>query len=644
MSASNSKQQSQAKARDLKHRVLTCLHKLSDRDTHAVAASELESIARSLSTDALPPFLSSISATDSSDKSPVRRQCVRLISVLSEHHGNSLSPHLSKLLSAIVRRLRDPDSSVRSACVSASLSLSSHLTTPSFASITKPFLESLFREQDSNTQTGAALCLVSIIEGSQNPDSGSLKRLLPRFEKLAKCESFKAKAALLTLMGSVVELNGVLNGGGNLIKNLVMCLVEFLSSEDWTARKAAAETLMKIAGADNYALSEYKSSCLKTFEAKRFDKVKAVRETMNQMIDAWKEIPDLSDEVSQSAELQASSEESPSDGRYPPGFKTSCTVSSTAPVVRKRGPFDNPVDRTPSADGSSATTARKRSPLGGNDRKIGPAMFRKLDPKKPSDWKVQIAGGSSVIDVSKDNPLTRGERVLKTVEEERNKFTKPEIKRALFNENSDEKKQKLGFFKPVSRVMPSDHESFVTVNETGVPCRNQKECEDLSLIRKQLVQIENQQSNLLDILQKFIGSSHSGMRSLETRVHGLELALDEISFDLAVSTGRMSRSDAAGAMCCKLPGAEFLSSKLWKKTEGHFSTSRFSDSDGNTSVAGVRNIPDKNGDREGFKLENRRYRLQGGRGFIVNPLAETPRRSLQIPEVSASGVIRNIPA
>lgn len=134
------------------------------------------------------------------------------------------------------------------------------------------------------------------------------------------------------------------------------------------------------------------------------------------------------------------------------------------------------------------------------------------------------------------------------------------------------------------------------------------------------------------------------MRSLETRVHGLELALDEISFDLAVSTGRMSRSDAAGAICCKLPGAEFLSSKLWKKTEGHFSTSRFSVSDGNTSVAGVRNIPDKNGDREGFKLENRRYRLQGGRGFIVNPLAEMPRRSLQIPEVSASGVIRNIPA
>ncbi|KAL2515839.1 ARM repeat superfamily protein [Forsythia ovata] len=647
MSASNFKQQSQAQARDLKHRVLTCLHKLSDRDTHSAAASELESIARSLSTDALPPFLSSISATDSSDKSPVRRQCLRLISVLSEHHGNSLSPHLSKVLTAIVRRLRDPDSSVRSACVSASLSLSSHVTAPSFASITKPFLESLFREQDSNTQTGAALCLVSIIEGSQNPDSGSLRRLLPRFEKLAKCESFKAKAALLTLMGSVVGLNGVLNGGGkSLIKNLVTCLVEFLSSEDWAARKAAAEALIKIAGAEEYALSEYKSSCLKTFEAKRFDKVKAVRETMNQMIDIWKEIPDLSDEVSPPAESQASSKDNPSDEHYPPGSKTSCTVSTTAPVVRKRGPFDNSVDRTPSADGSSATTARKRSPLGGNDRKTGPAMFRKLVLKKPSDWKVQIAspGDSSGIAVSEDNPLNRVERKLKIGEEERSKFTKPEIKRTLFNENSDEKKQKFGIFKHGSRVMPCDDESILISNETGNHCRNQRECEDLSLIRKQLVQIENQQSNLLDLLQKFIGSSHSGMRSLETRVHGLELALDEISFDLAVSTGRMSQSDAASAMCCKIPGAEFLSSKLWKKTEGRFSTSRFSLSDGNPSVAGLRNIPDKNGDPERFKLENRRHRLQGGRGFIVNPLAEIPRRSLQIPDVSASGVAKNIAA
>ncbi|KAM7492842.1 hypothetical protein LguiA_035763 [Lonicera macranthoides] len=33
-------------AREFKHRVLTCLNKLSDRDTYSAAATELESIAK----------------------------------------------------------------------------------------------------------------------------------------------------------------------------------------------------------------------------------------------------------------------------------------------------------------------------------------------------------------------------------------------------------------------------------------------------------------------------------------------------------------------------------------------------------------------------------------------------------------------
>lgn len=91
---------------------------------------------------------------------------------------------------------------------------------------------------------------------------------------MAKCESFKAKPALLALMGSVVGVKGVLSSGGkNVLGNLICCLMEFLSSEDWAARKAAAEALMKIATVEKESVSEYKTSCLKTFEAKRFDKV-----------------------------------------------------------------------------------------------------------------------------------------------------------------------------------------------------------------------------------------------------------------------------------------------------------------------------------------------------------------------------------
>lgn len=66
-----------------------------------------------------------------------------------------------------------------------------------------------------------------------------------------------------------------------------------------------------------------------------------------------------------------------------------------------------------------------------------------------------------------------------------------------------------------------------------------------------------------------MGSSQSGIQSLESRVSGLETALDEISSDLAVSNGRVARnsSSCGGESCSKLTGADFLSPKFWRKTE-----------------------------------------------------------------------------
>lgn len=46
---------------------------------------------------------------------------------------------------------------------------------------------------------------------------------------------------------------------------------------------------------------------------------------------------------------------------------------------------------------------------------------------------------------------------------------------------------------------------------------------------------------------------------------GLESTLDEISYDLAKTTG--PGSNPKPTLCCKLPGADLLSSKLWKRSE-----------------------------------------------------------------------------
>ncbi|KAA8540885.1 hypothetical protein F0562_024977 [Nyssa sinensis] len=412
-----------ASTRDLKHRVLTCLNKLSDRDTHSAAATELESIARTLTNDSIPPFISSISTTDASDKSPVRKQCVRLISLLSEAHGDALSPYLSKILSAVVRRLRDPDSTVRSACINASGAISSHITKPPFTSIIKPLIDALVTEQDQNSQIGAALCLASAIDSSPDPEPLYLKKLLPKLEKLLKCESFKAKPALLTLIASIIEAGGA--SSHQILKNLVPCLVEFVSSEDWAARKATAEALIKLAVVEKDMLSEFKALYLKTFEAKRFDKVKVVRETMNQMVDSWKEVPDVSDKVSAPPESQSSTKEDADDGHYQPGSKTSCTTTSGYPQMRKQ---NIPAGRFPVPDGSVATTARKRNPLANSDKKTGPAMFRKLDRKKPTDWKIEIAAPHAPLmtGVCENDPRGKDEKA----EKEKYRFVKPELKRA----------------------------------------------------------------------------------------------------------------------------------------------------------------------------------------------------------------------
>lgn len=606
-------------AQNLKHRVFTCLTKLSDRDTQSIAVSELDSIARSLEPPQFATFLSCIHSTDPSDKSPVRKQCVNLLAVLSETHGNTLSPHLSKMLSGITRRLRDPDSSVRSACVNSVSALSSHVTRPPFISFLKPLADALFTEQDPNAQIGAALCLAAAIDAATDPDPARLAKLLPKFEKLLKCESFKAKAALLALIGSVVSVGAAsLNGA---MRNLVTCLMEFLNSNDWTARKAASEALLSLAVVERDSLPEYKPGCIKVFESRRYDKVKAVRDVMNQMLEAWKQIPDVSVDASPPPQSESSSKENAGDERYTPGSKNFRAADSKTPQLRR-----NPIltSRLSPADRSSAATARKRSPLQSNDKKTDSPIFRKLGCKRPSDWKVEIAG-SNVAGSLEADYRDRDENIPEGRNTENCKLSKPETKRSLFSKNSDDRMQKFGAHKNGSRVVPclgEDPASSVVVSNVPDFHGNHKECEDLSLIRNQLVQIEKQQSSLLDLLQRFIGSSQNGMRALETRVHGLELALDEISYDLALTSGRMTNTNTFTTKCCLLPGADFLSSKFRRKPEGRYSTSRFSAPNPIPSVSATRHRADNNSNAETFHSEIHRLRLRGGGGFIVNPLAE----------------------
>ncbi|OIW17710.1 hypothetical protein TanjilG_29060 [Lupinus angustifolius] len=599
--------------KNIKQKVLTCLTKLSDRDTHSLAVAELESIARNLDRTTLSAFLSCIISTDSSDKSLVRKQCVILLGFLAETHGNALSPYLSKILTAVIRRLRDKDSSVRTACINSVSALSRHVTKQHFSTFLKPLTDALFTEQDQNSQIGTALCLASAIDGAPDPDLVILAKLLPRFEKFLKRDAFKAKSAVMTLIGSVVDVGGASNH--TILKRLIPCLVESLSSGDWATRKAAAEALAGIANMEGNNLSEFKAECLKVFENRRFDKVKVVREVMNQMLEAWKQIPDVSDEFSPPPQSQSSSEDNANDERNPLDCQNSCNPCSVTAKLRKKS---TPVRRFSLPDCSSASNVKNTSALSTNKR-MSLDVPRKLNSK---NWDVQIAvsndPSAAMADLG-DLQETNGS-LLERSKKNKSRLSKPEMRHALFNKNPDDKIQKSGGSKTGSRVVPYHEESQNSVPVSNVSkdlIQNDKESDNLSSIRNQLHQIEKQQSSLLDLLQKFMGSSQCGMQSLETRVHGLELALDEISHDLAISSGRMANYDVPSNACCLLPGAELLRSRFRRKTQGPYSSSRFSKSGGTRSLAAMHYKADRNAET---RLANHRLRLDGG--FITNPLAD----------------------
>lgn len=524
------------------------------------------------------------------------------------------------MLSNVVRRLRDSDSAVRLACVDAVGVMSSQITKPPFSAFLKPLTDSILLEQDYNLQIGSALCIAAAIEAAPDPEPEQLLKLLPRLLKLAKSESFRAKPALLSLIGSIIGAGGASTRG--VLNSLVPCLVEFLSSEDWAARKASAEALARLALVERDLATEFKSSSLSSLESRRFDKVKVVRDTMNRTLDLWKELPCDSNGLLPLSPSKASSKDIGAGGCFPPASKISCDVGFETPQSKKIIPT-----RSPPSDNSLVTTARKRSPLqSSNNRKSTTAMFRKLDCKKPSDWKVEVAvPHPSSSKVACEDDLKR--RYLGVSDSEENGNcgdSRPETNRVLFSKISNEKMHKFGCLRSGSRIVPfhenNNSESAVAdSNATGEEIyENQKDIEDLSLIRKQLIQIENQQSSMLNLLQRFIGNSQSGINSLETRVNGLEMVLDEISFDLAISSGRVSNSDSAGNTCCKLPGAEFLSSKFWKRTEGH-TTSRFSSTGSIQALTTINNMPNKYASN---KVDDQKLQHQNLDGFVANPLAD----------------------
>ncbi|OAY74781.1 Microtubule-associated protein SPIRAL2-like [Ananas comosus] len=167
-----------SKGEGTKQQVNRCLSKMSDRDTEAMAASELESMARALAPDALPAFVAAVSDARPTDRAPLRRHSLRVLALLRIPPAEAVAPLLPRMLSAALRRLRDPDSSVRAAYVDAVRSVAvAAVAAGARPGRPPPLTDALLHEQDQCAQLAAALCLAATVDASDPGDPDLARHL-----------------------------------------------------------------------------------------------------------------------------------------------------------------------------------------------------------------------------------------------------------------------------------------------------------------------------------------------------------------------------------------------------------------------------------------------------------------------------------
>ena len=145
---------------------------------------------------------------------------VKLFGTIANLHGNAVASHLTKIVSNIIKRIKDPDSNVRDACpetmgILSAQYLSANSTVRDYggksgsgsaiALFTKPLLEAM-NEQNKSIQNVAAACLAKVIENAKDLPLEAFEHLCPRICKYLSNPTFLGKAALLSVIASLAQV------------------------------------------------------------------------------------------------------------------------------------------------------------------------------------------------------------------------------------------------------------------------------------------------------------------------------------------------------------------------------------------------------------------------------------------------------
>lgn len=371
---------------ELKQRILTSLSKLSDRDTHQIAVDDLQNIIQTLSPDGVSMLLNCLYDSTNDPKPAVKKESLRLLSLLCATHPDSTATHLTKIIAHIVKRLKDPDSCVKDACRDAIGQLSSqYFKGGDSGSVVSLFVKPLFEamnEQNKGVQAGSAMCMAKMVDLATEPPVAAFQKLCPRICKYLNNPNFLAKSALLPVVASLSQVGAIAPQG---LEALLQSIHESLSSTDWATRKAAADTLSALAlNSSNLITEGTAASTLTVLEACRFDKIKPVRDSITEALHIWKNIAGKGGDAASDGQKNSSHDGENSE----PAELSEKALPNSAERRMETFAKDGSTKASNISDKAAGILKKKAPAL--TDKELNPEFFQRLETRGSDDLPVEV--------------------------------------------------------------------------------------------------------------------------------------------------------------------------------------------------------------------------------------------------------------
>ncbi|KAI3701753.1 hypothetical protein L6452_27071 [Arctium lappa] len=365
---------------------------------------------------------------------------------------------------------------------------------------------------------------------------------------------------------AIIELNrSIIQAGGASIQNTLTAAMtsiqEALKNSDWRTRKAASSALAEIASTNGLYFGSFKSSCIRSLELCRFDKVKPVRDTVLQTLQLWRS-------------LKGTDASQLPKGSFTKGGDYSDILRARESTVKNTSVHREPVE--------------KRVPL--SVRKNGHSYVGSPQHSNANDWNIEVSvpNTRNISLAYAPDEESGGNSVTKTSERTRSDITstqdigfeyvpmddklefssasnieteKFEAKLVTTTENCQLKGKlvnSLGvnqfqldkeisteerrYFAKIEDCRSLDSTVTESSSETHHGCCMQT-AKEIAFFREKLIDIENKQSNLLDLLQVFTTKTADSLSITQLKVSSLEHVVDRMAQNF-VRGGRRSESTA----------------------------------------------------------------------------------------------------